>query len=529
MIELRDGNSSALVNRLVTPDLIVTLVKISDLSKSYGGVQALRDIHLEISPGEIHALCGENGAGKSTLIKILGGIVRPDSGGVEFSGAQLVLGSVRAAEMAGITVIHQESVAFPHLNAVDNLFVGRELREFGWLLDRKGMKDKTREILSQLGESIDVERPMEEFPLAQRQMVAIARALLQDCRLLVMDEPTASLSEKETEVLFEKIRQLRKNGVSVLYVSHRLHEIFELADRVTVFRDGLWVSTDPCDAIDEGTLIQRMVGRSIGWPGNESIERSDVEHPLLTIRTLSRASLFDNISLEVYPGEIVGLGGLVGAGRSEVARCVFGVDVYDSGSVEIDGQPLLPGSVRSSCESGVALVPEDRQHEGLIQAMSIHENFGLPWLKDKSRYGFLNRSALRDLSEEGIKSLDVRLGSASDPVSSLSGGNQQKVVLGKWLAGNPKVLILDEPTRGVDVGAKEEVYRLIRSLAGKGVAILLISSDLPELIRLSDRIAVMCDGRIRGELDGEEICEEAVLKLALPEPVAHSNDKQGSE
>ena len=495
----------------------MALVKIQGISKSYGGVQALRDIHLDILSGEIHALCGENGAGKSTLIKVLGGITKPDSGCVEFAGNRLSLGSVRDAEEAGIAVIHQESVAFPHLNAVDNLFVGRELRRFGGLLDLSGMRQKTLEILSQLGESIDVDRPMEEFPLAQRQMVAIARALLQKCRLLVMDEPTASLSERETEVLFERIRELRQNGVSVLYVSHRLHEIFELADRVTVFRDGKWVSTDPCGDIDESRLIQSMVGRSITLPSNELVDRDEATVPSLTIRGLCRATAFNDVSLDVFPGEIVGLGGLVGAGRSEIARCVFGVDSYDSGSIEIGGQPLLPGSVGASCEAGVALVPEDRQQQGLIQALSIEGNLCLPWFSKMNRFGFLNRSGLRALSNDAISRLDVRLGNPLDSVSSLSGGNQQKVVLGKWLAGSPRVLILDEPTRGVDVGAKEEVYRLVHSLTKEGVAILLISSDLPELIRLSDRIVVMCEGRLSGELEGTQVCEEAVLKLALPE------------
>ena len=500
----------------------MSLLRIQNLSKSYGGVQALRDVNLEIHKGEVHALCGENGAGKSTLIKILGGVVSPDAGSVSVEGKSLAFGNVRRAEALGVTVIHQESVAFPHLNAVDNLFVGRELRRFGGLLDRGAMREKTEAILSRLGESFDLDEPVENFPLAQRQMVGIARALLQDCRLLIMDEPTASLSGRETAVLFECVRQLRNDGVSVLYVSHRLQEVFELSDRITVFRDGAWVSTDSCSALTEPDLIQRMVGRSISVQSAHSARPDETgvtrnaETPSLALRGLSCQPDFRDVSLDVFPGEILGLGGLVGAGRSEVARCVFGVDLYDSGSVEISGMPLGAGSVEESCRAGVALVPEDRQHEGLIQAMSIRENLGLPWLRKMSSLGFIARKRIRVLASEAVERLDVKYRNIGDPVSSLSGGNQQKVVLGKWLAGNPRVLILDEPTRGVDVGAKEEVYSLVRRLADEGVAVLLISSDLPELIRLSDRINVMCEGRIAGELVSGEISEESILRLALP-------------
>ncbi len=494
----------------------MSLLRIQNLSKSFGGVQALHDIELEIQPGEVHALCGENGAGKSTLIKILGGVVKPDSGSVFFDGVPMEFGNVRGAEALGIAVMHQESVAFPHLNAVDNLFVGRELRRFGGLLDRAAMRAKTKAMLSRLGESLNLDQAVETFPLAQRQMIGIARALLQDCRLLVMDEPTASLSGRETSVLFECLRQLRREGVSVLYVSHRLREVFDLADRITVLRDGAWVSTDACRELSEPDLIQRMVGRAISEKAGKTTSVQNSGVPSLVLRGLTSQPEFQDVSLDVFPGEILGLGGLVGAGRSEVARCVFGVDSYDSGSIEIEGTPLAVGSVEESCQAGVALVPEDRQHEGLIQSMSIRENLGLPWLRKLSSFGFVNRGRMRDLASESVARLDVKYRGLGDAVSFLSGGNQQKVVLGKWLAGNPKVLILDEPTRGVDVGAKEEVYGLVRRLAAEGVAVLLISSDLPELIRLSDRINVMCEGRIAGELLSGEISEESILRLALP-------------
>ena len=494
----------------------MSLVQVRGLSKAYGGVQALADVHLEIRAGVVHALCGENGAGKSTLIKVLGGVVAPDSGTVSVSGEDMILGSVRDSERSGIAVIHQESVAFPHLNAVDNLFVGREHQRFGWL-NRPAMRRETAKLMAELGESIDIGKPLERLPLAQRQMVAIARGLHQRCKLLILDEPTASLSERETLVLFEQIRKLRSKGVSVLYVSHRLHEIFTLADRVTVLRDGRWVCTEETSELDEDLLIQRMVGRSLSEvtlaPGNTD----GTGETVLEVEGLSRAPSFHNVSLELRAGEVLGLGGLVGAGRSEVARCVFGVDAYDSGSVEVEGEQLEGGTVRASCEAGIALVPEDRQHEGLVQPLAISHNLGLPWFAKLSRYGVLRKSAWSSLVQDSVQRLDVRLGTIHDPVASLSGGNQQKVVLGKWLAGRPKVLILDEPTRGVDVGAKEEVYRLVQELAADGVGILLISSDMPELIRLSHRVLVMSEGRVRGALEKDEITEEAILRLALPD------------
>ncbi len=495
----------------------MSLVSLQRVSKTYGGVKALHRVNLDIEKGEVHALCGENGAGKSTLIKILGGVVRPDEGKVLVDGEALGRGGVRQAEQAGISVIHQESVAFPHLNAVDNLFVGRELKGSLGVLDRRTMRAQTEEILAQLGEQLDLDCPVERFPLAQRQMIAIARALLHKCRLLIMDEPTASLSGRETQVLFQRIQDLRKNGVSVLYVSHRLHEVFELSDQVTVLRDGEKVGTDAASELDEDTLIRRMVGRSIVGRKEKGLAFDRMKQPLLTVRGLTRSPDFYDVTFDVFPGEILGLGGLVGAGRSEVARSLFGVDFYDRGGVEVAGQPLVPGSVVESCKAGMALVPEDRQHEGLVQDLSILDNVNLPWLVGLSRLGLLSQRQLSARGETSVGDLGVRFGNIRDKVSSLSGGNQQKVVLAKWLSGNPRVLILDEPTRGVDVGAKEDVYELVEQLSQEGVAILLISSDLPELIRLSDRIVVMCGGKVSGELTGDDIGEEAVLRLSLPE------------
>ncbi len=507
----------------------MALVEIQNLSKAYGGVRALEAVSFSIGEGEVHALCGENGAGKSTLIKVLGGVVTPDEGKVDFLDEPLGFGSVYHAEQRGIAVIHQESVAFPHLNAVDNLFVGRELRS-GPLLDRRAMRAQAQEQFERLGERIDLRRPLLELPLAQRQMVAIGRALMHDCRLLIMDEPTASLSDRETQVLFENIRRLRAENVTVLYVSHRLREIAEIADRVTVLRDGRWVSTDASDELTEAALIERMVGRSIRQDVVKVARATEATDPALSVRALTREPAFRTVSFDVHPGEVVGLAGLVGAGRSEVARCIFGVDDYDSGMVEIEGQPVVGGSVRESCRMGIALVPEDRQHEGLVQALSIRDNLCLPWLERlRGGMGRLDGKAVREMARKSITRLGVKFGKETDPVASLSGGNQQKVVLGKWLAGSPRVLILDEPTRGVDVGAKEEVYDLVEELAQAGVAILLISSDLPEVIRLSHRVLVMAEGQVAGELAREEISETAILRLALPDSNSNSDSDRGSD
>lgn len=495
--------------------MMAELIHIEDLSKSYGGVQALEGVSFDIRAGEVHALCGENGAGKSTLIKCLCGVVEPGSGRLNLDGVPLKTGNIHDAEMAGIAVIHQESTSFPDLDTVDNLFVGRELRK-GPLLDRAGMEQRAGEILDRLGLSLDLHQPLREFTVAQRQMVEMARALLRDCKLLIMDEPTASLSERETRILIEQVKQLRKQGVSVLYVSHRLEEVFELSDRVTVLRDGHFVATTDIGKLDHAELIRQMVGREVEALTQHGVHEGRTDHPRLEVRGLGAAGAYEEISFTVHEGEILGLGGLVGAGRSEVARAIFGVDAYDCGEVRLDGKPLAPGSIRQAMAAGIALVPEDRQHEGLVLPMTIGENLSMAILPDLTRWGLLEGRRERERILEQIEKLTVKTDDHRLPANSLSGGNQQKVVLGKWLANQPRLLILDEPTRGVDVGAKAEIHRLIRTLTTQGMATLVISSDLPELLALSDRILVMCEGRVTGELDGATANQEDVLRLALP-------------
>ena len=454
-------------------------IEIVGLSKAYGGVQALSGVGLTIRPGEVHALMGENGAGKSTFIKCLSGAVRPDAGAVTVDGRPMPLGDSRAAEDAGIVALHQESTAFPHLGATDNIFVGREPRRFGGLLDRPRMQREAQALMDRLGERVSLDSPLEELSLAQRQMVGIARALSRQSRLLIMDEPTASLSARETQTLFRLIRQLQGEGVAILYISHRLEEVFALSDRVTVLRDGRLVETRPMADVSRDELVRLMVGRDL-----RAAERDGAPGPagdvLLDVRGLTRSGQFQDISFAVRAGEIVGLAGLVGAGRSEVATAIFGVTRPTGGTVTVGGRPLTPGSVPAAVERGVALVPEDRQHQGLVLPLSVGQNLLLAVLRRLSRGGIRAPGKERDTVARLMRELAVKAAGPSVPANTLSGGNQQKLSLGKWLAASPRVLLLDEPTRGVDVGAKAEVYRLIRQLARDGMATLVISSDLPE-------------------------------------------------
>ncbi len=486
-------------------------VEIRRLSKSFGGVRALREVSFDIRPGEAHALCGENGAGKSTLIKILAGVYRPDAGDVVAWDRPLAPGDVAAAEAAGVAVIHQEPAAFPHLDAAANVFVGREIRRRSGLLDWPTMRRETRTLLRELEADLEITRPVGELSLAQRQLVAIARALSQECRLLILDEPTASLSERETDALFRVIRRLQDRGVAVLYVSHRLEELFALADRVTVLRDGRHVATRPVGDVTREELIRLMVGRPVGKP---PARRKALGAALLEVEGLTREGEFYDVALSVRAGEILGLAGLVGAGRSELACCLFGLTRPDRGSVRVAGAPLPPGSPAAAIAAGLALSPEDRRRQGLALPLLVEENLVMARLRAAG--GLRRPKVERALAERMMAALDVRAAGPAAPAETLSGGNQQKVVLGKWLAAEPRVLLLDEPTRGVDVGAKADIHQRILDLAEQGMATLLISSDLPELLALCDRIAVMREGRVAGALSRADATPERVLRLALP-------------
>ncbi|WP_442482895.1 ATP-binding cassette domain-containing protein [Aeoliella sp. SH292] len=467
--------------------------------------------------GEVHALCGENGAGKTTLIKVMSGFYVPDEGRVEVGGQHLPA-SVHAASELGVSVIYQESIACLDLDAVDNIFVGRELGPMaGQLLDRKAMLATARALFRRLGQDLPLNLPLGELSTAQRQIVCMARALSQKCRVLVLDEPTASLSSRECELLFRIVEQLRDEGVGIVYVSHRMEEVFALADRVTVLRDGALVSTRSISEITEPELVALMVGRETELLAHLGARKdSSSKEECLAVRNITQEGTFADISFDVRRGEIVGLAGLVGSGRSEVANAIFGVSDYDSGTVLVDGKPLPKGSLATSIERGLALVPEDRQHMGLVLPMSVSANLTLAVLRSLTRFGLIRRRAENTLAASLAEEMRVRAANLRLPANALSGGNQQKLVLGKWLATKPKLLMLDEPTRGVDVAAKAEIHRRIRDLTDEGMATLVISSELPEILGLCDRILVMREGRIAGELRSAEATEEKILELALP-------------
>ncbi len=492
------------------------LLRINGLTKTYAGVNALSDVSLDLAAGEVHGLCGENGAGKSTLIKCLTGVTTPDGGKIEVDGRRLPFGSVAESESLGIAVIHQESTTFSDLNAIDNIFVGRELKNRFGLLDHRRMRSEAERLLNSLGQKIDITRPLSELSLANRQMIAMARAVSRNCRLLIMDEPTASLSARETGVLLQTVKSLQQQGVTILYVSHRLSEIFHLADRVTVLRDSHNVGTKSIEDLTEAKLIQLMVGRDTSQVRPDRQQRTaETKHVQLEVRNLT-SQRFHDISLCVRAGEIVGLAGLIGAGRSEVARAIVGLDDYESGDIEVTGKSLVKHNVRKALDAGLALVPEDRQHEGLVLPMSVQENMSMAVVRRFSKNGIVNPRRERELVADFTNRLRIKAASADAAVESLSGGNQQKVVIGKWLATKPKVLILDEPTRGVDVGAKSQVHELIRELADDGMATLIISSELPELLNICDRILVMREGSISGEVDAATATQEQILEFALP-------------
>ena len=512
------------------------ILQLESLSKTYDGIVALDSVDMAIEAGEIRALCGENGAGKSTLIKCLSGVVTPDSGTIRLNGSPLSRGSVTQSEAAGIAVLHQESTAFPDLSAVGNVFAGREIRKAaGLLLDHAAMRRETRALLRRLNQEFSIDVALRDLSTAGRQMVCMARALSRDCRVLILDEPTASLSARETDTLLKILKELAASGVAVIYVTHRLDEVFSLADSVSVLRDGQHVGTNAIDGISKDELISQMVGRRIDAAARDrttatqtgvSKAGSDWNGESLgsgiSVKQLCAHGRFQNVSFDISHGEVVGLAGLVGAGRSEVAKAVFGIDQYDSGAVTVRGRKVPPNDVASAIDNGMAFVPEDRQHEGLLLDMRIRQNLSMAVLNRMTRFGLIESRREQHLSGEKQKELLVKAASDFDPARSLSGGNQQKIVLGKWLATEPSVLILDEPTRGIDVGARQQIHELIRDLADSGVAVLLISSDLPEVLAVSDRILVMRSGTISGELPGGQATQEDVLRLALPVEVEAS-------
>ncbi|MBE3599329.1 MAG: sugar ABC transporter ATP-binding protein [Limnochordaceae bacterium] len=495
-----------------------SILRASGICKSYGGIRALQDVDFELLPGEVHALVGENGAGKSTLIKILSGVVRPDAGRIEWEGRPVEIPDPSAAQRLGVATVYQDPLLFPDLSVLDNMFAGREVLTRAGNVDRRKEREMAVRAFGDLEVGLSealLERPMRSLSLAHKQLVLIAKALIHQARVLIFDEPTAILSDQEADRLFAVIRGLRRRQVGIVYISHRLEEIFQLADRVTVMRDGRVRGTFPVGQVTEESIIELMAGRELH---RQAPDGAPAGGPVvLRVRGLSRPGLFEGIAFEARAGEVLGFFGLVGSGRSEVMQEIVGVSALAvAGRIEVDGRPVRPRSPAEAMRLGIAYVPEDRKGQGLFGVLPVRYNLSVAILKSLARFGlFVDGSKEAEASRRFVADLNIRIPGLSAPVLSLSGGNQQKVVLARWLAVRPRVLILDEPTRGIDVASKEEIHQRIRALARGGVAVVVISSELPEILKLADRIVVMHEGRISGTFDRREASEELVLAAAM--------------
>ncbi|WP_378096072.1 sugar ABC transporter ATP-binding protein [Cellulomonas sp. T2.31MG-18] len=506
-----------------------TVLEARAVTKSFPGVTALQDVDLVLRRGEVHALVGENGAGKSTLIKVLTGVYAPDAGQVLHHGRPATFRSPGAAQAAGISTIYQEVNLVPTLTAARNLFLGREPRTRLGLIDFRAMNSQAREVLQRYGVDADVEAPLGSLGLGTQQMVAVARAVAARADMVIMDEPTSSLEAREVETLFAAIDRLASDGAAVLYVSHRLDELYRICDTVTVLRDGRLVHTGPLAELPRLQLVAAMLGRELlaetrrrsEAEPNDGLDDEVLTEPVLTVDGLTRRGVLDGVSFTVRPGEIVGLGGLLGAGRSETGMAVLGAQRIDSGTVTVDGEPIRTGSPGASIAAGVALLPEDRKLEGILPNLSIRDNIILGALPRLSRAGLISNGRIDAIVDGFMKQLKIQASSPDQKVGTLSGGNQQKVLLARLLCLDPKVLILDEPTRGIDVGAKIEVRVAIDALAADGLAVLLISSETEELIDGSDRIVVLREGRVTDVLGGDRLTEEDLIHAIAGESADH--------
>ena len=498
------------------------VLSLSHTSKAFDGVHALQDVSLELLAGEAHALVGENGAGKSTLIKILGGIHQPDKGSLVIDGEPVFLSGPGDAADRGVSVILQEPTLFPDLSVAENVFIGRQPLRSGRRIDAASMERQVSDVLERLGVPIDPQRIARGLSIAEQQLVEIAKALTRKSKVLIMDEPTAALSPVEVERLFGVVEALRAEGAAILFISHRLEEVFAICQRVTVLRDGRLVLSRPLEGLGQDDLVRAMVGRDL-VAGTHTAHTPGAT--VLEVERLTREGVFVDVSLAVRAGEVVALAGLVGSGRSEVARAVFGIDRYDAGTVTIQGRRLKRGSPAAAMRAGIGFVPEDRRQQGLVMDESVPRNIALASLRRlRNRLGLIPGRTERRFGAEWAQRLQVKYGRPTAPVSLLSGGNQQKVVLAKWLARSPALLIVDEPTRGIDIGTKAEVHRLLTSLAGEGVAVLVISSELPEVLTLADRVLVMREGRIAAAMDRSEASEEAIVAAGT----AQTTNRAGS-
>jgi ribose transport system ATP-binding protein len=503
------------------PSRRVPLLRLVGISKAFAGVRALDGVDFDVHAGEVHALCGENGAGKSTLMKIMSGIYQPDAGSINIEGRPAALGTTRAAEAAGVVMIHQELNLVPHLSVAENIFLAREPRR-GWFIDRQRLRADARRCLDRLGMNIDPDVPVHTLPVAQQQMVEIAKALSMDAKVVIMDEPTSSLTEAETAQLFRVIHELRCDGVGIVYISHRLDEMARIVDRVTVLRDGRWVGSCAFADTTVDRIVAQMVGRALEdkFPPRRS---QPTARTLLEVRGLRRGA-FGPVDFDLRQGEILGFAGLIGAGRTEVARTLFGAEAKEAGSIRLDGEALEVRCPIDAIRHGIAYVSEDRKAHGLAVKMTVAENITLANLRAVSRRaGFIDFRAEAGTARHYIDALGIRTPGPHQPARLLSGGNQQKVVISKWLFRQARLMIFDEPTRGIDVGAKYAIYELMDRLAADGIGVILISSELPEILGLTDRVAVFHEGRLVKTLDTHATSQEEIMHFAAGRSAAHGS------
>ena len=488
------------------------ILDLKKISKSFSGVEVLHDVSLSVRRGEVHALLGENGAGKSTLMKIITGLYHPDSGEIHLNGAPVHFSDTRESQQAGIAAIYQELSLFPDLDVAENIFVGRQPVTRGGWIDWRRLYDEAGKLLESLGVHLDLKQKARTLSIAQQQMVEIARAFSINARVLIMDEPTSSLTLNEVDDLFRLARRLRDDGTAIIFISHRLEELFELADRVTVLRDGTYIDTRSIKDITRDDFIRMMVGRTITnlFP-KQTVQAGDV---VLKVEQLTRAGSFKDVSFELRRGEILGMAGLVGAGRTNLARAIFGAEPPTGGRIEVEGREVAITSPQQAIQLGLAYVPEDRQLHGLIPSMHITSNISLPMLHEYARHAWVQPKMERKAAYAAARQMEVRANNIWQQARELSGGNQQKVVLAKWLSTKPRILILDEPTRGIDVGTKAAVHALMSKLAAEGMAILMISSELPEVLGMSDRVIVMHEGYITGHFTRAEATQEKIISAA---------------
>ena len=491
------------------------LVQMTGIEKTFPGVHALAQCQFELRAGEVHALVGENGAGKSTLMKVLAGVYKKDAGDTLYKGESVEIPNPRAAQHLGISIIHQELNLMPHLTVAQNIFIGREPRQkVRFMLDEKAINARTQELLSMLHLKLDPRAKVTELTVAKQQMVEIAKALSFNAEVLIMDEPTASLTEAEIDELFRIIAQMRDQGVGIVYITHRLEELPRIADRVTVMRDGHYINTARIAEITRDQIINMMVGRTI-YEAAPEVPENPSQEAVLEVKNLRRGNVLRDVSFVLKKGEILGFAGLMGAGRTEVARAIFGADPLDSGEIYVKGQPVHIHSPRDAVARSIGYLSEDRKRYGLALGMDVEANIVLAAFQRFLRWlGWVDSARTRARADVVVEVLDIKTPGLQQKVKFLSGGNQQKVIIGKWLTADTDILIFDEPTRGIDVGAKSEIYRLLNELAQQGKSIIMISSELPEILRMSHRIVVMCEGRVTGELSSAEATQENIMAYA---------------